>query len=120
MPATTRAGGRQTLNRHLYWKEAATGHSHLLLLAIAYEMMCMTSSSFEIRASFITRMASGGSVDFWRPSDESKILPRRKGFQQIITFGDSRGGLPALRAGRLLQASRAISVGGRYRGIRAG
>ena len=36
------------------------------------------------------------------------------GFQQIITFGNSRGGLPALRAGRLLGARRAISIGGRY------
>ncbi len=37
-----------------------------------------------------------------------------KGFQQIITFGSSMGGYPALRAGRLLKARRAISVGGRY------
>ena len=37
-----------------------------------------------------------------------------KGFQQIITFGSSLGGYPALRGGRLLKASRAISVGGRY------
>lgn len=36
------------------------------------------------------------------------------GFQQIITFGSSLGGLPALRAGRLLKARRAISIGGRY------
>jgi hypothetical protein len=35
-------------------------------------------------------------------------------YQQIITFGVSLGGLPALRAGRLLKATRAISVGGRY------
>ena len=35
-------------------------------------------------------------------------------YQQIITFGVSLGGLPALRAGRLLRATRAISVGGRY------
>ena len=37
-----------------------------------------------------------------------------KGFQQIITFGSSMGGYPALRGGRLLKARRAISVGGRY------
>jgi hypothetical protein len=37
-----------------------------------------------------------------------------KGLQQIITYGASLGGLPALRAGLLLKASRAISVGGRY------
>jgi hypothetical protein len=37
-----------------------------------------------------------------------------KVYQQIITFGVSLGGLPALRAGRLLKATRAISVGGRY------
>ena len=37
-----------------------------------------------------------------------------RGLQQIITYGASLGGLPALRAGRLLKASRAISVGGRY------
>ena len=37
-----------------------------------------------------------------------------KHYQQIITFGVSLGGLPALRAGRLLKATRAISVGGRY------
>ena len=37
-----------------------------------------------------------------------------KGGQQIITFGISLGGYPALRGGRLLKASRAISVSGRY------
>ena len=37
-----------------------------------------------------------------------------RGLQQIITYGVSLGGLPALRAGRLLKANRAISVGGRY------
>ena len=37
-----------------------------------------------------------------------------KGYQQILTFGTSLGGLPALRAGRLLKAHRAISMGGRY------
>jgi len=36
------------------------------------------------------------------------------GFDQIITFGNSLGGLPALRAGRLLGARRAFSIGGRY------
>lgn len=35
-------------------------------------------------------------------------------YQQIVTFGTSLGGLPALRAGRLLRATRAISVAGRY------
>jgi hypothetical protein len=35
-------------------------------------------------------------------------------YQQIITFGVSLGGLPALRAGQLLRATRAVSVGGRY------
>jgi hypothetical protein len=39
---------------------------------------------------------------------------RSKGYQQVITFGASLGGLPALRAGRLLKARRAVSVGGRY------
>lgn len=36
-----------------------------------------------------------------------------KRFQQIITFGHSVGGLPALRGGRLLKATRAVSVGAR-------
>ena len=36
------------------------------------------------------------------------------GFEQVLTFGNSGGGFPALRAGRLLGARRAISVGGRY------
>ena len=35
-------------------------------------------------------------------------------YRQIVTFGVSLGGLPALRAGRLLKATRAISVGGRF------
>ena len=34
-------------------------------------------------------------------------------YRQIVTFGVSLGGLPALRAGRLLKATRAISAGGR-------
>ena len=37
-----------------------------------------------------------------------------KGYQQIIAFGSSLGGYPALRGGRLLKARRAISVGGLY------
>lgn len=37
-----------------------------------------------------------------------------KGYRQIITYGASLGGFPALRAGRLLKAKRAISIGGRY------
>ena len=37
-----------------------------------------------------------------------------KGYRQIVTYGASLGGLPALRAGRLLKANRAICVGGRY------
>ena len=36
------------------------------------------------------------------------------GFEQVLTFGNSVGGFPALRAGRLLGARRAVSVGGRY------
>ena len=36
------------------------------------------------------------------------------GFEQVLTFGNSLGGFPALRAGRLLGARRAFSIGGRY------
>jgi hypothetical protein len=36
------------------------------------------------------------------------------GHTEIVTYGASMGGLPALRAGILLKADRAISVGGRY------
>jgi hypothetical protein len=37
-----------------------------------------------------------------------------KGYEEIVSFGASMGGFPALRAGLLLSAGRAISVGGRY------
>jgi hypothetical protein len=37
-----------------------------------------------------------------------------KGFQEVITYGVSMGGYPALRAGLLLNATRAISVSGEY------
>jgi hypothetical protein len=36
------------------------------------------------------------------------------GFEQVLTFGNSMGGFPALRAGRLLGAHRAVSIGGSY------
>jgi len=36
------------------------------------------------------------------------------GFEQVLTFGNSVAGLPALRGGRLLGARRAVSIGGRY------
>jgi hypothetical protein len=39
---------------------------------------------------------------------------RERGFDEVITFGASMGGFPALRAGLLLGAKRAISVGGVY------
>ncbi len=35
-------------------------------------------------------------------------------FQKVLTLGTSMGGFPALRAGRLLGARRAFSIGGRY------
>jgi len=43
-----------------------------------------------------------------------KKFAEANGFEQVLTFGGSQGGLPALRAGRLLGARRAISIGGRY------
>ena len=39
---------------------------------------------------------------------------RTNNFTEIITYGSSMGGFPALRAGILLNATRAISIGGRY------
>lgn len=39
---------------------------------------------------------------------------RDRGYRSTVTMGGSMGGLPALRAGRLLQADRAISIGGRF------
>jgi hypothetical protein len=36
------------------------------------------------------------------------------GFQEVITFGASMGGFPSLRAGLMLNARRAVCIGGRY------
>jgi hypothetical protein len=55
--------------------------------------------------------ALGGFLETMRRIED---FAGANGFQQIITFGTSAGGLPALRAGRLLKAHRAISIGGRY------
>lgn len=41
-------------------------------------------------------------------------LARRRGYRSIVTYGTSMGGFPAIRAGNLMAADRAISVGGRF------
>ncbi|MBB4648670.1 hypothetical protein GGQ99_000392 [Aminobacter niigataensis] len=41
-------------------------------------------------------------------------LARERGYRSIMTYGTSMGGFPAIRAGNLMGADRAISVGGRY------
>jgi hypothetical protein len=43
-----------------------------------------------------------------------KTFADDKNYSRIVTFGASMGGYPALRAGLLLGAERAISIGGRY------
>lgn len=43
----------------------------------------------------------------------SAIIEKR-GYSSVITYGTSMGGLPALRLGRLLEADRAVSAGGRF------
>jgi len=43
-----------------------------------------------------------------------KTFAEVKGFREIITYGSSMGGYPALRAGLLLKANRAISMSGGY------
>ncbi|WP_421850816.1 hypothetical protein [Oricola sp.] len=41
-------------------------------------------------------------------------LASKRGYRKMITYGTSMGGFPALRAGSLIGADRAISIGGRY------
>jgi len=43
-----------------------------------------------------------------------EAFAKSKGYDRVITYGASIGGFPALRAGLLLGADRAISIGGKY------
>ena len=66
----------------------------------------MTCSCFAIRTTSITQGASRGLGSFLDTTRRIEDFAGTKGLQQIITYGASLGGLPALRAGLLLKASR--------------
>jgi hypothetical protein len=57
---------------------------------------------------------AGLSTSFLETIRQIQSFIAERGFGEVITFGVSMGGYPALRAGLLLNASRAISLGGRY------
>lgn len=64
-------------------------------------------------ASF-DRGIPGLSSSFYGTIERVRSFIAERDFDEIITFGASMGGYPALRAGILLRADRAISVGGRF------
>lgn len=56
----------------------------------------------------------GFSKSFMETMCRIEEFAKARAFDEIITFGVSMGGFPALRAGLVLGADRAISVGGVY------
>jgi len=66
------------------------------------------------RKLFFDRGIPGFSTSFLETSRAVEAFAKARGFDEVITFGASMGAYPALRAGLLLGADRAISVGGVY------
>ena len=66
------------------------------------------------RELFFDRGVAGFSDSFLEAVHRIKALATERGYGEVITFGPSMGGYPALRAGLLLGADRSISVGGMY------
>ena len=66
------------------------------------------------REMFFDRGVAGFSDSFLETAQRIKAVATERGYGEIITFGPSMGGYPALRTGLLLGADRAISVGGMY------
>src|SRR5262245_37895105 len=54
------------------------------------------------------------SESFMDTVNRIRTFTHDKRYSRIVTFGASMGGFPALRAGLLLGADRAISISGRY------
>ena len=96
----------------------ATG-KNTLGVPISYFLQMLRDDLFEV---IVLRDPRGlhythgvrGLGSFFESMTQIKEFAEARGFQEIITFGASYGGIPALRAGRLLGARRAISIGGGY------
>jgi hypothetical protein len=71
-------------------------------------------SSCEIHEKLFFDHGVQGLGSFLEVMHRIKAFAEVKGFREIITYGSSMGGYPALRAGLLLNATRAISMSGCY------
>jgi pimeloyl-ACP methyl ester carboxylesterase len=86
----------------------------------AYFLQMLRDDLYDVLVLFDRRKLhfDGGIAGFSESLTETVRLvdafARERGFDEVITFGASMGGFAALRAGLLLGAKRAISVGGVY------
>jgi hypothetical protein len=92
---------------------------HRLGVPASYFLQTMREDLYDVlilrdpRKSFFDHGVQGlGS--FLEVMHRIKAFAEVKGFSEIITYGSSMGGYPALRAGLLLNATRAISMSGCY------
>ena len=89
-------------------------------LPIAYFLQMLRDDLYDVvvlydrRKLHFDRGVEGFSESFLETARRIEAFARAKGYDEIITFGASLGGYPALRAGLLLGARRAISMGGVY------
>jgi len=86
-------------------------------LPIAYFLQMLRDDLYDVvvlydrRKLHFDRGVEGFSESFLETARRIEAFARAKGYDEIITFGASLGGYPALRAGLLLGARRAISMG---------
>lgn len=87
---------------------------------IAYFLQMLRDDLYDVlvlydrRKLHFDRGIAGLSDSFLETVPLIKAFAQSKGYHEVITFGSSMGGYPALRAGLLLGADRAISISGKY------
>lgn len=93
--------------------------AHRLGVPTSYFLQCLRDDLYDVivlrdarRAHFADGVQGLGS--FVETTRAIKKFAEERGYSEIITLGVSMGGYPALRAGLMLTADRAISIGGAY------
>jgi hypothetical protein len=93
--------------------------AHRLGVPTSYFLQCLRDDLYDVvvlrdarRAHFADGVQGLGSL--LETTRAIKKFAEGRGYSEIISLGVSMGGYPALRAGLMLKADRAISIGGAY------
>jgi len=120
---------RQTLSEHAHYYSAGKGARSLIIVFSAWQrpgapISCILQSLrddiYDVlmlqdpRILHVDHGVTGLGSSLLEVTLWIKTFAGTNGYTELITYGVSLGGYPALRAGILLGAERAISVGGTY------